>query len=59
MELNLRMDDDRQKKPPLKESAPLEAMTDNLTKYVLMMNIFDRSRNGIRHLKSVDILERD
>ncbi len=39
-----------------REFSPLEAIADNFPKYVLTMDVFDRSRNGIKHLNIVDFL---
>ena len=39
-----------------REFSPLESITDNFPKYVLTMDAFDRSRNGIKHVNIVDFL---
>lgn len=42
-----------------REFAPLEAIQDNYPKFVLTMDEFDRSRNGIQHLNLIKFLLED
>ena len=39
-----------------REFLPLEAIPDNYPKFVLTMDAFDRSRNGIQHLNIIEFL---
>jgi len=42
-----------------REFSPLEAIPDNYPKFVLTMDEFDRSRNGIQHLNIIKFLLQD
>ena len=42
-----------------REFSVLEKISDNYSKYVISMDFFDMSRNGIKHLNIIDFLQKD
>ncbi|WP_300394505.1 ATP-binding protein [Fusobacterium sp.] len=42
-----------------REFSVLEKIPDNYSKYVISMDFFDMSRNGIKHLNIIDFLQKD